>query len=510
MSSSPVLLVILDGWGIRWKHHGNATQLAKTPNNTSWAAEYERSILEASGPAVGLPDGQMGNSEVGHLNLGAGRIVYQDIERVNKSFRTGEFGQLPVVEALIQSVREKSGKIHLIGLVSDGGVHSHADHVYALLDLLATTGLEVVVHAITDGRDTAPGDGIGHLKTLSEYVSQKPGFSLATVVGRYFAMDRDNRWERTQLAYDAIVRRVGEPCDDLAVAVRKKYDAGETDEFLKPLVLDKTKTFAPGDGVIFFNFRSDRMRQIGQALTDPKFTDFETEDLSGVSFASFTQYDASLPIQIIFPMENLSNPLAQVLSDHKKQQFHAAETEKYPHVTYFFNGRYEKEFPGETRFLMPSPKVATYDLKPEMSANELCDGVLARIKDHDDDFILVNFANPDMVGHTGVLSAVIKAIEVTDECVGRLVAAILAKNGVALVTADHGNAEVMIDELTGGPHTYHTTNPVALTLISKDYYSLRPQGILADVAPTVLDLLNVPKPPEMTGRSLILGKSDVE
>lgn len=502
------MLVILDGWGIRWKQHGNATQLAKTPNNTNWAATYERSVLDASGPSVGLPEGQMGNSEVGHLNLGAGRIVYQDIERINKSFRLNEFGSIPTFTHMADSVRQSGGKIHLIGLVSDGGVHSHSDHMYALLDLLTAQEFPVVVHAITDGRDTPPTDGIEHIGKLVSYTQQHSHVKLATVVGRYYAMDRDSRWERVQIGYDAIVRHTGEKTSDILASIQSRYDASETDEFLKPLILDETADIAPGDGVIFFNFRSDRMREIGHALTAPGFEHFPVKDFSNIPFLSFTEYDGTLPIQVIFPMENLTKPLAEVISDQGLTQFHAAETEKYPHVTYFFNGRYETEFPGEERLLAPSPKVATYDLKPEMSAYELCEGVIQRIQSADDAFILVNFANPDMVGHTGVLDAVIKAIEVTDECVGKLVDAFVAKGGIALVTADHGNSECMIDEITGGPHTYHTTNPVPLTIVSNNYYTLRPLGILADIAPTVLDLLEIPQPAEMTGKSLILEKQE--
>jgi 2,3-bisphosphoglycerate-independent phosphoglycerate mutase len=504
MNPSPVLLVILDGWGLRTRHHGNATQIADTPNFRRWESTFERSLLDASGPAVGLPDGQMGNSEVGHLNLGAGRIVYQDIERINRSFREGEFAQIPAFVDLTGKVRASGGKVHVLGLVSDGGVHSHDSHLYALLDLLGNQGFEVVVHAITDGRDTPPEDGIRHLERLQSYVAGHPSVTLATVVGRYFAMDRDSRWERVKVAYDAVVRREGEGCADLSAAIRAKYTAGETDEFLKPLILDPDARLQPGDGMLFFNFRSDRMREICHALTNPSFESFPTEDFSKVSFASFTEYDSALAIPVLFPMQNLTRPLAEVVAAQGWSQFHAAETEKYPHVTYFFNGRYEEPFLGEGRLLAPSPKVATYDLKPEMSAYELCEGVLERIKTHNDAFILVNFANPDMVGHTGVLDAVVKALEVTDECAGKLVEAIVAKGGTALITADHGNAECMIDEATGGPHTYHTTNPVSFFVVSDGpYRPLRPLGVLADVAPTVLDLLGVEKPTEMTGRSLL-------
>lgn len=501
-----VALLILDGWGIREKVSGNSTQLAQTPNVSRWLQEYERSILIASGESVGLPEGQMGNSEVGHLNLGAGRIVYQDILRIDRDFRSGAIESNPALVELLAHLKP-GAKVHLVGLLSAGGVHSHERHLHALIEILDKKGVTVVIHGFSDGRDTGPQDSLASLERLQAVLAKTKNTHLASVTGRYFGMDRDHRWERTQLAYDALVAGTGTPTTNFKASIEDCHARGEFDEFLKPLVSqEKTveeSTIRDGDGVIFFNFRSDRMRQLTEVFINPSFDKFPTHTFQNLKLISFTEYSDNPAIQVMFPLEKIKNSLAEVLASNGKKQFHAAETEKYPHVTYFFNGREETVFENEARLLVPSPKVATYDLQPEMSAYTLTEGVLARLDEHDDDFLLINFANPDMVGHTGVLEAAIKAVETTDACAGKLVEKVLAQGGVCLVTADHGNVECMIDEITGQPHTYHTTNPVSFFVIAPNYIPLHPSGILADVAPTVLHLLGVPQPTEMTGKSLI-------
>lgn len=507
----PVGLIILDGWGIRVMEHGNAVMKARTPNYDKWLRTLERTILDASGEAVGLPADQMGNSEVGHLNLGAGRIVYQDLTRIDKAIEDRSFYENEALLPGIRQVKENEGKLHLIGLLGPGGVHSHSRHLYALIRLAAQQGVDPVIHLITDGRDTPPRSAAGFLEELEQTIAEVGAGTIATVAGRYYTMDRDRRWERTKRGFDVIVRREGPQVASAAGALQASYAGDVTDEFVEPVVVagDETERdlrVASGDGLIFFNFRADRMRQLVQSLALPDFDAFERPSLERLTLITMTQYDENYPVAVAFPEVEIVNPLAEVLSKQGLQQFHAAETEKYAHVTYFFNGGKEKPVPGEERLLVPSPKVATYDLQPEMSAYELTEGVLARLSQFDDDFILVNFANPDMVGHTGVLEAAIKACEAVDECAGRLVEAILRKGGAALVTADHGNAERMIDEETGGPHTYHTTGPVAFFVISEEYVAPRPRGILADVAPTILELLGLPQPEEMSGRSLLRHK----
>ena len=502
----PIALIILDGWGFRTMQHGNAVAQARTPNFDRWATTLERSMLDASGEAVGLTQDQMGNSEVGHLNLGAGFVVYQDITRIDKAIREGTFFAEPTLIDAISAAKTRGGAVHLVGLVSNGGVHSHTRHLLASVELCKQHGVRPILHVITDGRDTPPNSGAGFVADLVKQVQADA--TIATVSGRYYAMDRDKRWERVKLAYDAIVNGQGQTANSAAEAISNAYAANTTDEFVLPTVINgvdgKDATLGANDLVICYNFRADRMRQLCAALVNADFAGFERPFvLSGAQVVTFTEYDDKLPVKVVFPPLYVNTPLAKVISDAGLQQFHAAETEKYPHVTFFFNGRREEPFAGETRFMAPSPKVATYDLKPEMSAYELLAGVLQRMSDADDDFILVNFANPDMVGHTGVLSAAIKAVETADECAGKLVAAINAKGGIALVTADHGNAEIMEDEITHQPHTYHTINPVTLFAIGQGYHRLIPRGALADVAPTVLDLLGLPQPAEMTGRSLI-------
>jgi 2,3-bisphosphoglycerate-independent phosphoglycerate mutase len=510
----PVALIILDGWGIREMEHGNATVLGNTPNYDKWLRSGERTILDASGEAVGLPDGQMGNSEVGHLNLGAGRIIYQDLTRISLSIREGSFAQNETVLKAIERVQARGDNLHLIGLLGEGGVHSHSDHMYALLRLAAKYDLSPIIHLITDGRDTPPQSGIGYARRLETYLEDHPGV-IASVAGRYYTMDRDKRWPRTELGYRVIALHQGyeEPgkpartAPSATEALASSYAAGVTDEFVLPVAIDvgeRRVQVKPGDCLIFYNFRADRMRQIVSSFAFPDFAGFQREFITGLDILTMTQYETDFPVRVLYPDVDVVNPLAELLCKAGLRQFHAAETEKYAHVTYFFNGGRERPFEGEERHLEPSPKVATYDLQPEMSARPLTEALRARLRDHDDDFILVNYANPDMVGHTGVLKAAISAVEAVDECAGQLVAAIQAKGGVAIVTADHGNCERMIDEKTGNPHTYHTTQPVALFVVGDTYYDLRPRGILADVAPTVLQLLGLEQPEEMTGRSLII------
>ncbi len=462
----PVALIIMDGWGIREMKAYNAVALGETPNYDRWNQTLERSVLDASGLAVGLPEGQMGNSEVGHLNLGAGRVVYQDFTRINLAIQDGSLAKNQVVSDALNRLKANNGKLHLIGLFSDGGVHSHVDHMNELVDIANDAGIAPVLHLITDGRDTPPENGIAYARALEARLASREAV-IASVSGRYYTMDRDRRWQRTVMGYNVIALHQGHEgrtAPSASEALARSYAEGVTDEFVWPVAIDVGEAdvlVKPGDCLLFFNFRADRARQLANAFAFPDFDGFG--------------------------------------------QFHSAETEKYPHVTYFFNGGREAIFDGESRHLEPSPKVATYDLQPEMSAYPLTEAVLARIREHDDAFILLNFANPDMVGHTGVLEAAIKAVETVDECASKVVEAVVAKGGVAIVTADHGNCERMRDLLTGEPHTYHTVQPVACFVIGDGYYALRPRGILADVAPTVLDLLGIPQPAEMTGRSVIEG-----
>lgn len=506
MPVKPVMLIILDGWGIREMEHGNAPKQAHIPNYTRWLESQERAVLDASGEAVGLVPEQMGNSEVGHLNLGAGRIVYQDISAINVAIKDGSLARHQVLVNALTEVKQAGSKLHLIGLVSDGGVHSHIDHLFALLDIIQTYQINPVIHVITDGRDTPPNSGLGFVGKLETKLQTSQNGVIATVSGRYYAMDRDKRWERTQKAYDAMVyRQADQQAPNALQAIQQAYDQGVTDEFILPTVIGDRAGLAitPGDVLLFYNFRADRVRQIVRVLTSDQVEGFQGQPINGLELITMTVYEDDLPVKVLFGKEILTNTLAEVLSKHGRKQYHSAETEKYPHVTYFFNGRNENLFEGEDRRIIPSPKVATYDLQPEMSAYELTHATLERLTTHDDDFLLVNFANPDMVGHTGSLEAAIKACEAVDQCAARLVEAVTQKGGVALVTADHGNCERMVDEFTLTPHTYHTTSPVGLFAIGNEYYGLRPRGILADVAPTILDLLGVPQPPEMTGVSLI-------
>ncbi|MGB1253469.1 MAG: 2,3-bisphosphoglycerate-independent phosphoglycerate mutase [Candidatus Promineifilaceae bacterium] len=504
-SSNPVALIILDGWGIRERAANNAIIQANTPNYDTWMRTYERSILDASGRAVGLPDGQMGNSEVGHLNLGAGRIVNQDIVRIDVAIEDGTFFENETLNARLDSTTSSQNNVHLIGLLGSGGVHSHSRHLYGLLRLAKMRGIRPILHLITDGRDTPPQSALQFLGDLEQFMTDNEiDAQIASVSGRYYTMDRDRRWERTQRGYDAITQQLTETATTASAAIQASYDAGVNDEFIKPIRIGDAVPMQNGDALIFFNFRADRMRQIVPCFADATFNEFErTLRYDGLQVFTMTRYQADLAATVLFDKDNIVQPLAQVLSEAGMTQFHSAETEKYPHVTYFFNGGQETPFEGETRHVQPSPKVATYDLQPEMSAAELTQAVLDRLEAHNDDFILVNYANPDMVGHTGSLSAAIKAVETVDSCSAKLVDAILAKGGVALVTADHGNCEMMLDEYSGKAHTYHTTSPVSFIIIANHYIRAVPRGKLADVAPTILNLLGVPQPNIMTGISLI-------
>ncbi len=501
---TPVMLMILDGFGLAPDGPGNAVALAHTPNFDHLWATAPHTQLQASGRAVGLPDGQMGNSEVGHLNLGAGRIVKQSLSFIQDAIDDETFFGNPVLNETYAAA--SSGALHLIGLVSDGGVHSDIRHLFALLDLAKLRGTApVYVHVFTDGRDTPPDSGLGFIKALQDKIDALGhDVHIATVSGRYYAMDRDNRWERVQRAYDAIICATSEQHAATAeAAVRAAYDRGETDEFIAPTVVGSGAPVRDGDAVMFFNFRADRARQLTYALLgDTSWTQFTRCNVPKIHYASLMEYDAKLHVPFAMALPETKHPLAEVLSNAGKTQYHTAETEKYPHVTYFFDAKIETPFEGEARQIVPSPKVATYDLQPEMSAPELTEATLKRLREFDDDFILINFASPDMVGHTGVLEAAIKACEVADDALGKLSVAVQEKGGALIVIADHGNAEVMIAP-DGGPHTAHTTNPVPCILVGAGDVKLRSGGILGDVAPTILELLSVQAPPEMTQSSLI-------
>jgi 2,3-bisphosphoglycerate-independent phosphoglycerate mutase len=507
--AAPVMLIIRDGWGINPGGHekresnGDATLLASTPFHNQLYGDYRWSRLSASGMDVGLPEGQMGNSEVGHLNLGAGRIVYQDLTRINKAIADGELQHSRVLQDTFAAAR--GHRMHLMGLLSDGGVHSHYSHMVALANAARAAGVaEIFVHAFTDGRDTSPTGGAGFLRTCEKEL-QKSEAKIITVVGRYFAMDRDRRWDRTKKAWDAIVLGRGEFCNSSpAVAVEQQYSRRKTDEFMPPLIfaLPNEQRVRDGETVLFFNFRADRARQLSQAFLLKDFDEFDREVWPQVHFVSLTQYDVRYSSPFIFAPQELKHILGEIVSAAGKRQLRIAETEKYAHVTYFFNGGIEKPFPGEDRKLIPSPKVATYDLKPEMSAFEVCDEVLSSMADYD--LIILNFANPDMVGHTGVVEAGIKAVEAVDRCCARIVTELLGLDGKALITADHGNCEQMRNP-DGSPNTAHTSYLVHFIYVARNAAKFRCEdGILADVAPTLLFLLGLPQPKEMTGHNLVV------
>ncbi len=511
----PVALIILDGWGFRSERAHNAVAGARTPHLDRLFADESWTTLGASGMDVGLPDGQMGNSEVGHLNLGAGRIVYQDYTRINLAIRDGSFFDNPVLVDSCRRVKETGGALHLLGLLSDGGVHSHQEHLYALVELARRQGLDrVFVHAFLDGRDTPPQSGIGYLEHLEAQLADKGVGRIATVTGRYYAMDRDNRWDRVEKAWDALVRGRGAPAPSATEAVRAAYAAGQTDEFVEPRVIvdgagDPVGRVADGDAVVFFNFRADRARELTRAFTEPGFEAFDVSDRPRLAgFVTFTLYDETFDLPVAFPPEHLSEIFGQVVSGAGLRQLRIAETEKYAHVTYFFNGGEETPFPGEDRVLIPSPReVATYDQKPEMSAFAVRDRLVQEIGRRAHDLIVVNFANLDMVGHTGVYEAAVRAVEAVDSCVGDVAAALRANGYAFLITGDHGNAEEMWDPATGQPHTAHTCNRVPCVLVDPDRpgLRLRRDSRLADVAPTLLRILGLPKPDPMTGEDLVEG-----
>lgn len=500
----PISLIILDGFGINDNAEGNAIKAANTPNIDKLFAENPSTKISASGLDVGLPDGQMGNSEVGHTNIGAGRIVYQELTRITKSISDGDFFENPEFTAAVENCKKKGSALHLMGLLSSGGVHSHNTHLYALVELAKRAGLEkVYVHCFMDGRDVPPESGIDFVKELSDKLSEIGTGKIATIEGRYYAMDRDNRWERVVKAYNAIVKAEGEKFGCPVSAVEKSYAAEVTDEFIVPTVSEGYEGMKAGDSVIFFNFRPDRAREITRTLVDPEFSGFERE-LLPITFVCMTQYDATIPnVSVAFKPESLDDTFGEYISKKGYTQLRIAETEKYAHVTFFFNGGVEKEYEGEDRCLVPSPKVATYDLQPEMSAYKVTDEVVERIKSGKYDVIVLNYANCDMVGHTGVFDAAVKAVEAVDECLGRTIDAIREMGGIALVTADHGNADQMIDYETGGAFTAHTTNKVPLIMVGAGDKKLK-EGRLADLAPTLLELMGEEKPSAMTGESLIV------
>ena len=531
----PLVLVILDGWGYRAETKANAIALARKPNYDRLLREYPNTLIQTSGPSVGLPEGQMGNSEVGHLNIGAGRIVHMDITRIDLMIQNGEFFSHPVLLAAMKHARVGDRRLHLFGLVSDGGVHSQQAHLYALLKMAKQQGVDrVFVHAFMDGRDTLPTNGAGYLEQLQQKMREYNAGKIATVNGRYYAMDRDRRWERIAKAYNAMVfgDAEGGKYTDPVQGMKDSYNKGVTDEFVVPFVCtDKDKNGQPlatirdDDACICFNFRADRVRQITRALArnsglNPK----GGSDLPGsadldatiprdrvprnLHYVCMTQYDKNFSLPMVIPPESMANILANVMANLHMRNLRVAETEKYAHVTYFFNGGVEQPFPGEERVLVPSQKVATYDLKPEMSAAGIADAVVKAAEEGTFDVIIVNFANADMVGHSGKIEPTVKAVETVDACLGRVEAAVRANGGAMLITADHGNAEMLIDPVTGGPHTAHTTNPVPFIMVAEDakQYTLKPNGSLRDISPTMLAMLGVDEPKEMTGHDLRVSK----
>lgn len=509
MQLTPTLLLILDGWGIAPESSGNAVSSACTPALDSLAQKYPSTKLACSGRAVGLPDGFMGNSEVGHMNIGAGRVIYQDMTRIDIAVEDGSFAQNEVLLDLLAKIQRSNGKLHLMGLVSDGGVHSHNRHLYALIALAKEQGVEVVVHAFLDGRDTPPSSGKGYVQQLVDEMNRIGAGEIASVTGRFYAMDRDKRWERNKEAWDCLVLGRGQTASDPLEAVQAAYDAGQTDEFVKPCNIVKdgkpVALVEDGDGIFFFNFRADRARQISQAFFDADFAEFSRERMPALSgFATMTRYDSSFPMPVAFPKGGHDQTLGEVVAGMQKEQLRIAETEKYAHVTYFFNCGREEPYDGEDRVLVNSPRdVATYDLKPEMSVHEVTDKLLDAWNSGKYSLVVCNLANLDMVGHTGIMPAAIAACEAVDGCVQRIIDAVLASGGRALVTADHGNAEELVAP-DGQPHTAHTLNPVPLVLVEKNTEStLRSEGILGDIAPTILDLWNVAVPADMTGKSLV-------
>ena len=508
MEKKLTMLMILDGFGENPKKEGNAVKLAKTPNIDRLMKEYPNTKIAASGLAVGLPEGQMGNSEVGHTNIGAGRIVYQELTRITKSIENGDFFSNEELVKAMENCKKNNSKLHILGLVSDGGVHSHIRHLFGLLEMAKRRDIEeVYVHCFLDGRDTPPASAESYIQELEEKMRKKGVGKIATVAGRFYGMDRDKRWNRIQKAYNAIVFGEGNKSSQVINAIESSYQKEVFDEFVEPTVITNGEkpvaTIEDGDSVIFFNFRPDRAREITRAIVDKEFKEFETKKMN-TYFVCFTNYDETMPnVHIAFKKEMIKNTLGEIVSKNGGKQLRIAETEKYAHVTFFFNGGEEKQYEREDRILVPSPKVETYDMKPEMSAYEVTQKVVEAINSEKYNCIILNYANPDMVGHTGSLSAAIKAVEAVDECVGKVITAIESQKANLIITADHGNAEQMIDYKTGEPHTAHTTNLVPLILISeRENVKLR-EGKLADIAPTLLELMGLEKPKEMTGESLI-------
>jgi 2,3-bisphosphoglycerate-independent phosphoglycerate mutase len=504
--SKKLMLVIMDGWGLGLVPASDAIQQAKVPFVTSLYKNYPHTTLVTCGEAVGLPDGQMGNSEVGHLNLGAGRIVYQELQRINVAIKTGELASNPTLLASIDYAKQNNKPLHLLGLVSDGGVHSHTSHLKAICDLCKVKGLsQVYIHAFTDGRDTDPKSGLGYIDDLENHLKNSVG-KIASISGRYYAMDRDKRWERVQLTYNCLVKGEGPVASAAVDSIKANYAGNITDEFIKPTVLTENgaaiATIKDGDAVLCFNFRTDRCREITEVLSQKDFPDFGMKKLD-LHYTTITKYDETFQkVNIIFENDNLQNTLGEVLAKHNKKQIRIAETEKYPHVTFFFSGGRELPFEGETRIMAPSPKVATYDLQPEMSAAELTDKLLPEIKAGNPDFVCLNFANADMVGHTGVFTAVMKAVETVDACVEKIVTAGLENGYTIFLTADHGNADYMINE-DGSPNTAHSLNLVPFFIIDKDWKGSIKPGKLGDLAPTILKVMGLEIPKEMTGNVLI-------
>ena len=510
MNKKPVVLAILDGYGESQYQEGNAIYTAKTPRMTEFMSNYPKSIIHASGLDVGLPDGQMGNSEVGHTNIGAGRIVYQELTRITKSINDGDFFENEAFLNAINNAKKNDGALHLMGLLSDGGVHSHIEHMYALVEMAKKNGIErIYIHALLDGRDVPPSSAADFIDATNAKLDEIGAGKIATVMGRFYGMDRDNRWERVGKAYRALVDGDGILTTSPADAVRTSYEQIDeegkniTDEFVLPTIVEGTERIKSGDSIIFFNFRPDRAREITRTFVDPDFDGFERKDGKlDVYYVCMTQYDASMPnVEVAFKPESLTNTLGEYLANNGKTQLRIAETEKYAHVTFFFNGGREVEFNNEDRILVASPKVATYDLQPEMSAYEVCDKVCQAIESEKYDAVVLNFANCDMVGHTGVFDAAVKAVETVDECVGRVKDSVVKVGGAMLLTADHGNADKM-QENDGSPFTAHTTYPVPFVIINHDC-ELAEGGKLCDIAPTMLDIMNLPKPQEMSGTSLI-------
>ncbi|MBD2182010.1 2,3-bisphosphoglycerate-independent phosphoglycerate mutase [Planktothrix sp. FACHB-1355] len=508
---SPVVLIILDGWGYREETDGNAIAAANTPVMDSLWAAYPHTLLRTSGKAVGLPEGQMGNSEVGHLNIGAGRVVPQELVRITDAVEDGSLLNNPALVKICQEVKNSGGKLHLVGLCSEGGVHSHLSHLLGLLDLAKAQEIaNVCIHAITDGRDTSPKEGVEAIQKIQDYIDRIGVGRIVTISGRYYAMDRDRRWDRVQKAYEVMTQDGAGVASSAVEVLQACYEEGVTDEFVIPIRI-APGAVEPGDGIIFFNFRPDRARELSSAFVNPEFNGFPREQIRPLTFLTFTQYDPDLPVLVAFEPQNLSNLLGEVIARHGLKQLRTAETEKYAHVTYFFNGGLEEPFEGEDRELVQSPMVATYDRAPLMSAEAVTDVATKAIEKRIYSFIAINYANPDMVGHTGIWEATITALETVDRCLGRLLESINKAGGTAIIIADHGNAEYMWDE-QGNPWTAHTTNPVPFILVEGEGVKipghgtdvqLRSDGRLADVAPTILEILKLPQPAEMTGRSMI-------